>query len=150
MKKIISIILSIIFSLLLVTYILITSLPIETINPKILSIIKNYTIITQILLLILITIINIKNKPFISLEYIGNTLTLSSSFILTNLLFSEKLIKQLNNIISIQTENIKQIYNKSILTITIGIILIIIYLIIDTIHEKNKKINNTIEIIEEK
>lgn len=171
--KFISVILSIIFSITLITFIVGISLKIYNIEDfkEMIFLINNkinleyiytnsfiiFSLITIIAILLVITIINIKDKFYKALIYIGNSTILSSSFLLIALAFSNKIISMFeNNFIFILNKNIDKlitnIYNKSLISLIIGIFMIIIYSIIDIVYEnyKNKKIiNDNIEIIEE-
>lgn len=117
----------------------------------------NYNIFIILGVFIFISLINIINKIYDSFKYIGSIFVINSSIMLISLLFVDKIKMLFNNSIVIILNNnidkfISKIYKNSIIFLIIGLIMIVIYAIIDVLYEryKNNKIKETIEIIEER
>ena len=108
--------------------------------------------------LIFISSINIINRFYDSLKYIGSSFVISSSFMLFGLFFIDKIKVMFDSsLITILNGNIDKfshkIYCNSIIFLFVGIIMIVLYSIIDILYEnyKNKRIvEENVEIIEEK
>lgn len=108
--------------------------------------------------LIFISSINIINRFYDSLKYIGSSFVISSSFMLFGLFFIDRIKAMFDSsLITILNGNIDKfshkIYCNSIIFLFVGIIMIILYSIIDILYEnyKNKRIvEENVEIIEEK
>ena len=177
--KIISILVSILFSLLFILFVLGLSFRVYNINDfndmiylssndlniriNSLDYIYKFNFIRNNLLifcgtLIFISLINIVNRFYASLKYIGSAFMISSSFLLFSLLFIDK-IKEIfdSNFIIILNNNLDKfsykIYSTSTIFLFIGIIMIILYSIIDVLYEnhRNKRIiEEKVEIIEGK
>ncbi len=179
MKKVFSIIFSFILIIIMILFIISISLKVYNINElnNIINLINNdfnikiinnlnfifktqfmiSTLIIFIIIFIILSLINIKNKFFNSLKYIGSSMIISGSFTLIGGLFFDKIISSLNTNVKIILNNnriefLNSINHKSIIFIIIGLLLIILFSIIDTIIEKYKNqklIEDNIELIEE-
>lgn len=179
MKKVFSIIFSFISIIVMTLFIISISLKVYNINElnNIINLINNdfnikiinnlnfifktqfmiSTLIIFIIIFIILSLINIKNKFFNSLKYIGSSMIISGSFTLIGGLFFDKIISSLNTNVKIILNNnriefLNSINHKSIIFIIIGLLLIILFSIIDTIIEKYKNqklIEDNIELIEE-
>lgn len=106
-----------------------------------------------VLILLFLVIINIKNKFYRGLKYIGSAIILSSNSILIGILFFDKLIINFDeNVVMMLKDNIffNSLVKNSIIFLIIGLFMIVLYAVIDAICEKNNKIKfDDIEIIEE-
>lgn len=179
MKKVFSILFSFISIIVMILFIISISLKVYNINElnNIINLINNdfnikiinnlnfifktqfmiSTLIIFIIIFIILSLINIKNKFFNSLKYIGSSMIISGSFTLIGGLFFDKIISSLNTNVKIILNNnriefLNSINHKSIIFIIIGLLLIILFSIIDTIIEKYKNqklIEDNIELIEE-
>ena len=117
----------------------------------------NISFIVLIVIFLLISLVNIKSKFYSSLKYAGSSMIISSAFMLIGGLFFDKIIPSLNkgvgNILeSNRLKFLSELNHKSILFLIVGLVLVVLYAVIDTLYEdyKNKKlIENNIEIIEE-
>lgn len=117
----------------------------------------NISFIVLIVIFLLISLVNIKSKFYSSLKYAGSSMIISSTFMLIGGLFFDKIIPSLNkgvgNILeSNRLKFLSELNHKSILFLIVGLVLVVLYAVIDTLYEnyKNKKlIENNIEIIEE-
>ena len=177
--KVISVLVSIVFSLFFVLFILGLSFRVYNINDfndmvylwsndlnvKINSLdyIYEFSFIRNNLFifigtLIFISSINIINRFYDSLKYIDSSFVISSSFMLFGLFFIDKIKVMFDSsLITILNGNIDKfshkIYCNSIIFLFVGIIMIVLYSIIDILYEnyKNKRIvEENVEIIEEK
>ncbi len=113
-----------------------------------------YAILIFVLILLFLIIINIKNKFYRGLKYVGSAIILSSTFVLINILFFDKLIGNFDENVIIMLKNnvfFSCLIKNSIIFLIIGLFMIVLYAVIDTIYEKNNKIKfENVEIIEEK
>lgn len=178
MKRVFSILLSILFSLVVILFITGISLRVynsidfnnmidlisDDLNIKLLNLdiiykskFMNISFIVLIVIFLLISLVNIKSKFYSSLKYAGSSMIISSTFMLIGGLFFDKIIPSLNkgvgNILeSNRLKFLSELNHKSILFLIVGLVLVVLYAVIDTLYEnyKNKKlIENNIEIIEE-
>lgn len=106
-----------------------------------------YNILIFVLIFVIISLINIKDKFYISLKYFGSVFMLGSSFMLISLLFSDKIVNYFDgSFISILDLNyndfIGSIYRNGIIYLIVGFVMIILFSLIDSFYEnyKNKKI----------
>lgn len=117
----------------------------------------NYSAFIILGVFIFIGLINIINKVYDSFKYVGSIFIINSSIMLISLIFVDKIKMLFNNSIVILLNNnmdkfISKIYKNSIIFLISGLIMIVLYAIIDVLYEryKNNKIKETIEIIEER
>ena len=179
MKKVFSVLLSIVFSIVIILFIAGISLRVYNINDfnNMIMLINNdlniklidnldiiykqefmnISFIIFTIIFILICLVNIKNKFYNSLKYTGSSMIISGAFMLIGGLFFDKITPSLDkNVAIILNSNrlgfLKSLNHKCLIFLMSGFILIILYSIIDTLYEKykNKKlIESNVEIIEE-
>ena len=113
-----------------------------------------YMILISFFILLILLIINIKNKFYKVIKYVGSAMILSSTFILIGIIFLNNLINNFDQRIENMLKNrifLNSLLKNSTIFLIIGLFMIILYAIIDTIYEKNKNkiLLDDIEIIEE-
>ena len=111
-------------------------------------------ILISFFILLILLIINIKNNFYKVIKYVGSAMILSSTFIFMGIIFLNNLINNFDQRIENMLKNrifLNSLLKNSTIFLIIGLFMIILYAIIDTIYEKNKNkiLLDDIEIIEE-
>ena len=111
-----------------------------------------YAILIFCCILVILLIINIKNKFYRVIKYVGSAMILSSTFIFMGIIFLNNLINNFDQRIENMLKNrifLNSLLKNSTIFLIIGLFMIVLYAVVDTIYEKNQIHLDNVEIIEE-
>lgn len=111
-----------------------------------------YAILIFCCILVILLIINIKNKFYRGIKYVGSAMILSSTFIFMGIIFFNNLVSNFDESIGIILKNrifLNSLLKNSTIFLIIGLFMIVLYAVVDTIYEKNQIHLDNVEIIEE-